>query len=62
MAMYDSYGDGWNGGNYSITMTESGFLVASGSLDDAEAVVNGCVGCYSNGAALGYDSFSLERG
>ena len=59
IAMYDSYGDGWNGGTYSITMTETGYSVASGSLDDAEAVINGCAGCITNGAALGYDSFSL---
>lgn len=35
LSMSDSFGDGWNGATYAITNTQTGVLVASGSLDFA---------------------------
>ncbi|MDB0027587.1 hypothetical protein N9D80_03435 [Flavobacteriales bacterium] len=48
MNMYDSYGDGWNGGTYSIVDQTSGQIYASGGLvSGSTASDNVCWGgCY----------------
>ena len=56
--MNDSYGDGWNGANYSILDTD-GAEVAAGSLDDALFAVDAD---NITGNDSGYDLFCLQPG
>ena len=56
--MYDSFGDGWNGSEYTITSL-AGDVVASGTLDDAAFFVDDD---NSAGPEFGYDLVCLEPG
>ena len=47
--LYDSFGDGWNGGEWAITNDPEGSVVLSGTMDDGFALSEGyCLasGCY----------------
>lgn len=58
--MYDSFGDGWNGGSYTITDAD-GNLVAEGDLDSAGETGSGD-GIVTDGLSFGYDVLCLGDG
>jgi len=58
--MYDSFGDGWNGGSYTITDAD-GNIVAAGDLDSASETGAGD-GIVTDGLSFGYDVLCLGDG
>ena len=62
MNMYDSWGDGWNGGTYSISDSATGQIYATGGLTTGafgtDAVCWGPLGCTDPGAT-NYDASAI---
>jgi hypothetical protein len=58
--LFDAFGDGWNGGTYTITDLGTATVVASGTMSGATATVDLCLvaGCYN--ITVGGSSYDSE--